>query len=607
MSSIRERQAEQTSLLGRSRAERLLDGIYQRQKKYLLQQRRRAAAEAASRIVLPEEKRRRLILPETSSPSADASAGQKAKDKAARTCSAPHAASASPTSGPKSVEDAVATLQRHMWRRAKFPKAVKLFQQLWKSHFSPSTKRCLLAGFLTAASTDTCVNAPEGRTEVQTFFRETVEPLLENERRKRQDVALCLERARAARAKAREAVLQAQLESVVRPRDSSGGKRRHDGSKEVSSSGRQATVAAVAQAAAALVADLEDAELRRGEGQQARGLGGDPRDGVGSRGTELGNVTKAEAADDEVTLLDEEKELLEILQLRCKTHLLLFTDDPFQFNQQVTELRRTLDSIAASVQAVAEEVEEEPEEVEAEGQNATQGADSGNLPRDRDPSPLPDSQDREAAAERHSIQDDSHVCSSPTSVLKAPEDSQFDLRAGEGERGSDEECEATASALTGSEKEDSASINSAVPTAAPLESPGDGADPGGEDIDEDVFEDSPEVKWPLPLKKFELLNLMRCFFIDCLATVFTYRSFSWARASIEQLFQHVYLHRSIFSESDQGQISLWQAQLKVAHKSAMNITALGIGEAAHPVQDGRDERISTVHGSIVWSAKQMGC
>ncbi|CBZ55335.1 conserved hypothetical protein [Neospora caninum Liverpool] len=639
MSSIRERQAEQTSLLGRSRAERLLDGIYQRQKKYLLQQRRRAAAEAASRIVLPDEKRRRLVLPETPSPSTDAASAQKGKAKL-RARASQHDAATPSASGPKSVEDAVATLQRHMWKRAKFPKAVKLLQQLWQSHFSSSTKRCLFAGFLTAASTETCVNASEGRTEIQTFFRETIEPLLQSERRKRQDLALHLDRVRAARTKARQAVLQAQLATVVMPRDSAGGKRHHNGSREDRDSGKQATVAAVAQAAAALVVGLEDAK-RRLEGQKAQAPGGDPRDGVGSTQGDRGDAVKAEAQD-EVELSDEEKELLEILQLRCKTHLLLFTDDPFQFNQQVAELRRTVDAIAESVEAAAAEGEE-PEEDEEGTDDPAPEAGRQNSPVGADSAPLPGGPGAKFVEASASLPGDSTVSSSPVSPAKATDSSHSGLREEEERRGK-EACQALASGATGSHTEVSSPKSSATPGQAretgddqpdnraeqqrmpassseqeeekgenEMPTPSDpetpdcaGEDPDSEDLDEEMFE-SPEVKWPLPLKKSELLNLMRCFFIDCLATVFTYRNLSWARASIEQLFQHVYLHRSIFTESDQGQISLWQAQLKVAHKTATNITALGIGEAAHPVQDGRDERISTVHGSIVWSAKQMGC
>ncbi|PFH34405.1 hypothetical protein BESB_075570 [Besnoitia besnoiti] len=616
MSSLRERQADQSHLLlGRSRAERLLDGIYQRQKKHLLQQRRRAAAEAAWRIVLPDEKRRRLALPERATP--DRESTQQAVTKPSGQAASQKGPLASE---PKSVEDAVATLQRHMWKRAKFGKTVKLLQQLWQSHFSPATKRCLFAGLLTAASTDTCVSAAEGRAEIQAFFRDAVEPLLQKDKQKKEDLECLLEGVRTERRRAREAVLRAQLEAALHGRKTeTESERTRGGRGGHRDAGREATVAAVAEAAAALAVDHEDRKRTLLTSQDTGSAA------AGGLGEEPGEAEGADADGEtlEVTLSDAERELLEILQLRCKTHLLLFTDDPFQFNQQIAELRRAVDAIVEGVQAAIEAGEVEEDAAAEDEGDATPDDKENHATSDTGASDIPDGS-LLAEAPRAAVSDISpsrpRETSCPSGAQPKPDPEKHSTAT------ENASAEAVSVSPRNRQEETQKEGTPAQPELAPPAAPeeGDGGESHGsstsgsktkgekEDSDdgeagEEMLQESPEVKWPLPLRKYELLNLMRCFFMDCLATIFSYRGLSWARASIEQLFQHVYLHRSSFSESDQDQISLWQAQLKVPHKTATKITALGIGEAAHPVQDGRDERISTVHGSVVWSAKQMGC
>lgn len=102
--------------------------------------------------------------------------------------------------------------------------------------------------------------------------------------------------------------------------------------------------------------------------------------------------------------------------------------------------------------------------------------------------------------------------------------------------------------------------------------------------------------------------LSKCFFLDALSTVFSFRTIPWARASVEQLFQLAYRHRHLFTASEAQQIAVWQAELKASTgPSGASVSALSIGEAAVPVKDAREERILTDHGSVTWSRKQCGC
>ncbi|PHJ22571.1 hypothetical protein CSUI_003575 [Cystoisospora suis] len=614
MTSIRERQADHSQLLGRSRAERLLDGIYQRQKRYLAQRRRRAATEAANRIILPEEKRRRILFaPSDSTPSESPREKRRQQKGAAGKADS----RALKSSGPKSVEEAVRTLQRHLWKRSKFDKAVRLLQQLWKTHFSTGTKRFLLAGLLTAASTDSCITSSEGRADMASFFREDVEPLLQRERVKSQRQADLLDQIRAQRTKVREAVLNQHLQKVVL--GSQTGKR-----STGNDAGKRATVAAVALAAAE-AKDREEARQKQKADRKRNaddlapsahqeGEADEHREGMGD-------------SQDEVCLTEQEKDLLEVLHLRCKTHLLLFTDDAFQFNQQIAELRKTIDAmIESSMEGHEEDDEEEGDEEEAdsqedeelpvrsEGQNGTLGQ----------------TQDGEGTKEV------SREACCPSNAQSLPSSSRVEEKevgreggrnghasdvSAKGEDGenalpwnikSEETFETSGTGVQGSlpstaAKSEKSSESTAceigeLSASAVKTEVEDNEDPAVAEFDEPL-----EVKWPLPLKKSELRNLLHCFLMECLATVFSYRNQTWARASIEQLFQHIYLNRSILSASDQGQAGLWQAQLKAPQKVSANVTALSIGEASVPVQDGRDERISTVHGSVIWSAKQMGC
>eukprot|EP00922_Rhytidocystis_sp_ex-Travisia-forbesii_P061812 GHVS01091547.1.p1 GENE.GHVS01091547.1~~GHVS01091547.1.p1 ORF type:complete len:584 (-),score=188.57 GHVS01091547.1:545-2230(-) len=116
------------------------------------------------------------------------------------------------------------------------------------------------------------------------------------------------------------------------------------------------------------------------------------------------------------------------------------------------------------------------------------------------------------------------------------------------------------------------------------------------------------LDWRCPTGSL-LLSLRRQFIFECLHAAFRYHQTSWAKASVEGLFQQAYLDRDIFDRSQQEQITTWQGEIKAKHKGSNkfhNVSAYGIGEAKNPVRDGRDDRISTLHGSIVWSSKQMG-
>ncbi|GIX65223.1 uncharacterized protein BcabD6B2_46580 [Babesia caballi] len=119
-----------------------------------------------------------------------------------------------------------------------------------------------------------------------------------------------------------------------------------------------------------------------------------------------------------------------------------------------------------------------------------------------------------------------------------------------------------------------------------------------------------EAEFALPDDE-ELLALQKQAFVRTLAVVFSFLSFEWARVSIETLFQRTYFRRDMFDATDQRRIAEWQQRIKASkgksfqgnpptytpQPSAGGLTALGIGESGFQVQDAREEKIVTVHGS----------
>nr|PVC50859.1 hypothetical protein MACL_00001971 [Theileria orientalis] len=104
----------------------------------------------------------------------------------------------------------------------------------------------------------------------------------------------------------------------------------------------------------------------------------------------------------------------------------------------------------------------------------------------------------------------------------------------------------------------------------------------------------------------ELLSLQLKAFVRTLGVVFCFFEFPWSKSSLVPLFGLVYLKRHVFEEADQSRISTWQSHINAnKSKGAKTITVQSIGESSFEVRDGRDEKVTSVHGSQVWTDRQL--
>ncbi|UKK02697.2 hypothetical protein MACK_002792 [Theileria orientalis] len=104
----------------------------------------------------------------------------------------------------------------------------------------------------------------------------------------------------------------------------------------------------------------------------------------------------------------------------------------------------------------------------------------------------------------------------------------------------------------------------------------------------------------------ELLSLQLKAFVRTLGVVFCFFEFPWSKSSLVPLFSLVYLKRHVFEEADQSRISTWQSHINARKsKGAKSIMVQSIGESSFEVRDGRDEKVTSVHGSQVWTDRQL--
>ncbi|KAF8822910.1 hypothetical protein IE077_002050 [Cardiosporidium cionae] len=113
-----------------------------------------------------------------------------------------------------------------------------------------------------------------------------------------------------------------------------------------------------------------------------------------------------------------------------------------------------------------------------------------------------------------------------------------------------------------------------------------------------------EIESSKMLDRQRLKNLKMFFFFEILPTIFAHQSHVISDLTLGIIL--IKLFKDIFSFHQCQQISEWQSALKMKHKVSQSVKALAIGETLNPVRDSREERISTIHGSAVWSAKQTG-
>ncbi|CAA9986469.1 conserved Plasmodium protein, unknown function [Plasmodium knowlesi strain H] len=115
-------------------------------------------------------------------------------------------------------------------------------------------------------------------------------------------------------------------------------------------------------------------------------------------------------------------------------------------------------------------------------------------------------------------------------------------------------------------------------------------------------------KWTLP-DDYELFKIKRSAFVKCMSKVFNFIHVKWASTLVESLLLDVYFKRHIFDTCDEIVIEKLQSAAKVNMNKRKISThsphVLSIGESLNPVVDARAEKIVSLHGSHVWSTKQM--
>ncbi|KOB84904.1 hypothetical protein PFDG_00271 [Plasmodium falciparum Dd2] len=115
-------------------------------------------------------------------------------------------------------------------------------------------------------------------------------------------------------------------------------------------------------------------------------------------------------------------------------------------------------------------------------------------------------------------------------------------------------------------------------------------------------------KWILP-NEYQIFKIKRKAFVKCLSNLYHFINVKWAKTSVESLLHDVYMKKFMFETCDEIIIENIQSSIKTNfNKRASKFESshvLSIGESLNPVVDAREEKIVSIHGSHVWSNKQM--
>ncbi|SCM03548.1 conserved Plasmodium protein, unknown function [Plasmodium chabaudi chabaudi] len=115
-------------------------------------------------------------------------------------------------------------------------------------------------------------------------------------------------------------------------------------------------------------------------------------------------------------------------------------------------------------------------------------------------------------------------------------------------------------------------------------------------------------QWEIP-NEYEIYKIKRNAFVKCLSYLINFINLNWAKTLVESLLQDVYLKKYIFDTCDEIIIENLQSTVKSNINKRKNKNdsyhVLSIGESLNPIKDAREEKIVSLHGSHVWSNKQM--
>ncbi|SCL93956.1 conserved Plasmodium protein, unknown function [Plasmodium berghei] len=128
----------------------------------------------------------------------------------------------------------------------------------------------------------------------------------------------------------------------------------------------------------------------------------------------------------------------------------------------------------------------------------------------------------------------------------------------------------------------------------------------------DVFDEQHFIlikdQWEIP-NEYEIYKIKRNAFVKCLSHLINFINLNWAKTLVESLLQDVYLKKYIFDTCDEIIIENLQSTVKSNINKRKNkhdsYHVLSIGESLNPIKDAREEKIVSLHGSHVWSNKQM--
>ncbi|KYO02043.1 hypothetical protein PRSY57_0403600 [Plasmodium reichenowi] len=115
-------------------------------------------------------------------------------------------------------------------------------------------------------------------------------------------------------------------------------------------------------------------------------------------------------------------------------------------------------------------------------------------------------------------------------------------------------------------------------------------------------------KWILP-NEYQIFKIKRKAFVKCLSNLYHFINVKWAKTSVESLLHDVYMKKFMFETCDQIIIENIQSSIKTNFNKRTtkfeSSHVLSIGESLNPVVDAREEKIVSIHGSHIWSNKQM--
>ncbi|KAH0473394.1 MAG: uncharacterized protein KVP18_004665 [Porospora cf. gigantea A] len=121
---------------------------------------------------------------------------------------------------------------------------------------------------------------------------------------------------------------------------------------------------------------------------------------------------------------------------------------------------------------------------------------------------------------------------------------------------------------------------------------------------EDVLEDEPEQREAE--RRADLRRLRQQLYVTGLQVALSFKSVRWARPGVSSLMRESYLKRNAFEQPQRAAVEQSQAAMSQSTAGSRVAEVTEAGRSQTPVIDGRQERLTFVHGSEVWSAKQAG-